>query len=148
METLFARKPLQNKALTYYNIDVVVYSTVPFLILIAHRCDLPLGMEDGRIADHQITASSNYTWRGVASRGRLGIKASNGYYGAWVASTSWGWLQIDLGDVAMVTKVATQGRQDAGQWVTRYYLYYSIDGIHWVSLRNMHSIGEVCTLER
>ena len=30
-----------------------------------------------------------------------------------------------------MTKVATQGRQDADQWVTKYTLSYSLDGMHW-----------------
>lgn len=30
-----------------------------------------------------------------------------------------------------ITKVDTQGRQDSNQWVTRYLLSSSLDGIHW-----------------
>ena len=30
-----------------------------------------------------------------------------------------------------ITKVDTQGRHDPDQWVTRYLLSSSLDGIHW-----------------
>ena len=30
-----------------------------------------------------------------------------------------------------ITKVCTQGRQDAGQWVTSFYLSSSVDNVHW-----------------
>ncbi|XP_015749636.1 PREDICTED: retinoschisin-like, partial [Acropora digitifera] len=42
------------------------------------------------------------------------------------------WLQIDLGiQNAKVTGLASQGRADADQWVTKYKLQYSPDGVHF-----------------
>ena len=35
---------------------------------------------------------------------------------------------MDFGKVAKVTKIGTQGRHNAGQWVTKYIVSYSIDG--------------------
>jgi len=34
-----------------------------------------------------------------------------------------------------IYKVATQGRQDLNQWVTRYRIYYSQDGRRWVAYK-------------
>jgi len=42
-----------------------------------------------------------------------------------------------------ITKVDTQGRHDADQWVTRYLLSSSLDGIHWQIYR-FNSQDKVC----
>ena len=34
-----------------------------------------------------------------------------------------------------VTGIATQGRQDADQWVTAYYIYYSSDGVYFAKVK-------------
>ena len=34
-----------------------------------------------------------------------------------------------------VTGIATQGRQDADQWVTAYRMYYSSDGVYFSSVK-------------
>ena len=56
--------------------------------------------------------------------------AGNGTAGAWspLSLDSGQWIQVDLGNITMVTKIATQGRQDAAQWVTEYKVSYSLDG--------------------
>ena len=38
---------------------------------------------------------------------------------------------MDFGRPMKITKVCTQGRQDAGQWVTSFYLSSSVDNVHW-----------------
>ena len=38
------------------------------------------------------------------------------------------WIQVDLGDIAKVTKIGTQGRQELAQWVTEFKVSYSLDG--------------------
>ena len=40
-------------------------------------------------------------------------------------------LQLDLGRISKVIRVATQGRAMASQWVTVYYLSFSVDGVHF-----------------
>ena len=71
------------------------------------------------------------------ARARLNIHANNKGHGAWTAKTNNGkqWLQIDFGELVRVTKVATQGRQDQNQWVTKFALSYSVDGMHWVEYK-------------
>ena len=35
---------------------------------------------------------------------------------------------MDLGKIAAITKIATQGGGEAAQWVTEYKVSYSLDG--------------------
>ena len=89
-------------------------------------------MENGQIRDSQITASSRSD---TAAMGRLNFKASGDKEGAWVPSSKrayFQWLQVDLDRYTVVTGIATQGRNDANQWVTSYMLQYSEDGVTFV----------------
>ena len=95
---------------------------------------MSLGMEDGRIHEAAISASTSYSGNHAAKLGRLNLVAGSGKAGAWCAKldNNKQWLQIDLGTPTTVTRVATQGRQDASQWVTSYSLSYSLTGSYWV----------------
>ncbi len=95
---------------------------------------MSLGIEDGRIQDSAMTASTIYSGDYAANLGRLNLAAGSGNAGAWCAKTNDvnQWLQIDLRTPTTITKVATQGRQDASQWVTSYSLSYSLNGSFWV----------------
>lgn len=92
-------------------------------------------MENGAIADGQITASTIWDSYFVAHAARLRLKPflSSSRIGAWVAGTNYGdlspWLQVDLGLQFNITRVATQGRQEYPQWVTSYNLQKSDDGV-------------------
>ena len=95
---------------------------------------MSLGMEDGRIHDAAISASTSYSGNHAEKLGRLNLVASSGKAGAWCAKSNNNkqWLQIDLGTPTTVTRVVTQGRQDYNQWVTSYSLSYSLTGSYWV----------------
>ena len=41
------------------------------------------------------------------------------------------WLQVDLGSVHALERVATIGRGNSNQYVTHYKIYYSIDASTW-----------------
>ncbi|KAL9978605.1 hypothetical protein ACROYT_G016141 [Oculina patagonica] len=99
-----------------------------------YHCSMSLGMEDGRIQDSAMTASTINDNNHAAKLGRLNLVAASGNAGAWCAKKNDvnQWLQIDLGTPTTVTKVATQGRQEASQWVTSYWLSYSLTGSFWV----------------
>ena len=90
-------------------------------------------MADGRIPDFAITASSWFDWRYVPQNGRLyrSFRMGDFAYG-WSPrhSVVGEWLQIDLGTVVMVTKIATQGSSylHVVEWVTQYSIEYSEDG--------------------
>lgn len=84
-------------------------------------------MQTGAVPDAAITASSSYSGL-PAIAGRLNSQGTG--------MTAWGaqnnglsdYLQIDFGKMVKITRIATQGRYDANQWVTQYILFSSLDG--------------------
>ena len=104
-----------------------------FIICLVHHCLMSLGLEDGRIQDVAMSASSFYSNNHAAKLGRLNLKAA-GHAGAWCVKTAnaYQWLQIDLGGGTTVTKIVTQGRQDYDQWVTSYAVSYNPVKSNWV----------------
>ena len=96
------------------------------------ECHDALGVESGAISDGQISASSQWNETHAASQGRLNVKAVLGKGGSWSAKDNnvSQWLQVDLGNPqTKVTALATQGRNDYPQWVTKYKVQYSGDGV-------------------
>ena len=93
-------------------------------------------MENGKIADNQITASSErFNYKAV--QGRLRYKNKEGRPFGWQPKDSrrTEWLQVDLLDNYIVTGVATQGCLPVNPTskkpvftVTKYQLKYSNDG--------------------
>ena len=81
-------------------------------------------MENGNIADFQITSSSNYSHHLTATKGRLNGAQS------WAARRNDDnqWIQVYLGKLKIITSIDTQGRSDYDQWVTKYVVSYSLDG--------------------
>ena len=76
----------------------------------------------------QLTASSEYSANHAAKQGILNYKDKSGSWSAQKKDLNQ-WLQADLGQVAKVTSVATQGRYSSyQQWVTKYKLEYYDDG--------------------
>ena len=101
-------------------------------------CHEALGMEDGKITDGQISASSWETEL-EAWKGRLNLKKDSGEVVSWSArvKNSKQWLQIDLGKARdrNVTGIATQGGTNykkRNRWVTKYKLQYSDDGVNFI----------------
>ena len=95
------------------------------------ECNSALGMENGAITDKQISASSHWDANHAAKQGRLHFQAVPSKAGSWSAKANDlnQWLQIDLGNQqTKITGVATQGRNDYSQWVTKYKLQYSDNG--------------------
>ena len=88
-------------------------------------------MAFGSISDTQITASSQLDDNHSASQARLHFQADGDKVGGWSALTNDHnqWLQVDFGSYTKVTRLATQGMNGSDQWVTRYMLQYSDDGI-------------------
>ena len=95
------------------------------------ECHDALGVESGAISDGQMSASSQLDENYAASQGRLYVEAVSGKSGSWSAKVSnvSQWLQVDLGNPhTKVTALATQGRNNYPQWVTKYKVQYSGDG--------------------
>ena len=90
-------------------------------------------MENRRISDTHITASTEWASNHGASNARLNRPAQAGTTGGWSAKTNdlKQWIQADLGSVQSVSGVVMQGRQDYAQWVTMYRVQFSGDGKSW-----------------
>ena len=93
------------------------------------RCVMPLGLEDRRVSDGQLTASTYYNYHLSPWYGRL-----NGLYSWSVRSNRRGqWFQVNFVELMRIKGVATQGRQNANQWVRSYTVRYSVDGMYFRS---------------
>ena len=90
-------------------------------------------MQSGVIKDSQITASSEWDANHAAIQGRLNFKAGGGKQGGWSARKNDAnqWLQIDFKTITNIRGIATQGRNANNQWVTKYKLQYSKDGVNF-----------------
>ena len=93
----------------------------------------PLGIQNGKIPNNAITASSYYNRYYVPLRGRFKQPKQGPYAGAWAAKVNNGqqWLQVRFKRPKKVVAVAIQGRQDFNQWVTLFYLSSSVDGVYF-----------------
>lgn len=93
------------------------------------ECQGALGMESRAISDEQITASLYTNADHAPYRARLHNQERAG---AWTTPNGQHWLQVDLRDDSIrITRVATQGRYSYDQWVTKYRLQYSDDGLNF-----------------
>ena len=105
-------------------------------------CISPLGMEDGRIKDSQITISG--IARGTTAYGWLArLNRNTTLYGAWCVNVSAEsrsdrnydqYIQIDLLNLTTITGIATQGREYGGgtEYVKDYKISYSKDSLNWI----------------
>ncbi|XP_072017843.1 lactadherin-like [Amphiura filiformis] len=112
-------------------------------------CQGRLGVEDGRITDRQLTASTVYDFDANfhgASNARLNRAAQTGTAGAWIAKVNdaFQWIQVDLEKPTWVTGVIIQGREETAhaQWVTKFKVQYSNDGECWKFLQRTNNAGE------
>ena len=106
-------------------------------------------MESGAITDAQISASSQSDNNHGASRARLHLlfNGKTTKRGAWSSNSSDlnQWLEINLGGYTTLTRVATQGSSDYDQWVTKYRLQYSDDGVIFQFYKEPHQTSaKVC----
>ena len=108
-----------------------------FILYLGARCNKPLGMQNGRIRAAQITASSSWDKNHAPNNGRLHLRRVGARMGAWCArhNNRLQWYQVNFLRPTRVVKFATQGRQDARQWVTQYYLTFSQDGAHYAEYK-------------
>ena len=101
-------------------------------------------MESGAISNGQVRASTEWNANHAAIQARLHFKAVPGKAGSWSAKHNnlGQWLQIDLGNThTKVTGLATQGRNGYGQWVTKYKVQYSDDGVNFQYYTEQGQVG-------
>ena len=91
-------------------------------------------MQDGTISNGQISASSERRKDFRPANARLNFSGTGVRVGAWVAgeTNSNQWLQVDFGNVTIVTGIGTQGRtwdlcDGCENWVKKYKVSYSLD---------------------
>ena len=98
---------------------------------------MPLGSEDGRIPDPMFRTSSSYNYYCAARNARLHQRRAGRNGGAWCSRTrnKKQWLQVDFGTDTLVTRVSTQGRHNADQWVTSYYVSFSSRGQRFITYK-------------
>lgn len=104
----------------------------------ARFCTNPVGMQNGKIKNGQITASSMFNQFHAPWLARLHRAKHGRYIGSWSSrhNNHNQWLQVDLGKTMKVTGINTQGRQDLHQWVTAYYVFYSLDGMYFAKVKH------------
>ncbi|XP_046825475.1 discoidin domain-containing receptor 2-like isoform X1 [Vespa crabro] len=106
------------------------------------QCMLPLGMEEGRIPDDAITASSSYEMKSVGPQNARLRHEKNG--GAWcpkaqISSAIREYLEIDLTKNHLITWTETQGRFGNGQgqeYAEAFFLEYWRD-LKWHQYKNL-----------
>ena len=88
-------------------------------------------MANYTIPDSSIQASSSHNQNLVPSNGRLHKGRSDGGTGSWTPlfGDENPWFQVDFGNWTKVSGIATQGRAGINQWVTKYRVSYSYDGL-------------------
>ena len=99
-------------------------------------CEAGLGLESYAIPDSSVTASS---WWGPHKPGNarlhLYVKPGNlNVRGGWEpmpGNKKNSWFQVDFGNWAKVTIISTQGSPLKPQWVTKYLVTYSYDGLFY-----------------
>jgi len=94
-------------------------------------------MENRLIKDSQITASTQWDSNHAAIQARLNFKAGGHKKGGWSAlrNDHYQWIQVTLGSYTKLTGIATQGRNGHSQWVTKYRLQYSQNGVSFYYYR-------------
>ena len=92
-------------------------------------------MEDKRITDQALSASSILNSRFTAQRGRLNLVGD-----AWNPSRRdrMPWLQVDFGRKVGIVQIATQGEDGGDYWVTSYSLSYKANGRDFVTYEDDH----------
>ena len=95
-----------------------------------------LGLSKGRLNKY-IKASSKYDRYHAAYLARLNLKPRGRYKGGWSAKKNnrKQWIQVDFRRPVRISKIATQGRADANQYVTSFAVAYSPDGYRWTPFR-------------
>ncbi|XP_019337450.1 coagulation factor VIII [Alligator mississippiensis] len=93
------------------------------------KCQNPLGLASGNIADSQVTASEQYgQW--APSLARLGYQQS---INAWSTNNGNSWIQVDLLRIMILHGIQTQGARQkfSSLYISQFVVFYSLDGDRW-----------------
>lgn len=106
------------------------------------KCRVPLGVEDKRITNGQLTASTYYNSNLSPWHGRLNHRWS------WSVRTrnNKQWLQVNFQQIYRISGICTQGRQDSDQWVKSYTLTYGLNAMDFAPFKENGRV-KVCTVK-
>lgn len=113
-------------------------------------CNRPMGLQNRRLKDTQMTASSEINVYSKASRGRLHIRRQGRLSGGWQSkyTNRYQWIQVYFVKPAKIIRISTQGQQDKNQWVTQYVVYHSMDPVNFKSYQERNNIKvRACFIE-
>jgi len=86
-----------------------------------------------KLPDEALTATDSLDSNHGPIYSRIGAPAVSGKSHAWVGKTGKpNEIMVDLTTSMLVTGVATQGRGDSSQWVTKYSIETSENGADWI----------------
>ena len=113
-----------------------------FSFFSADCVDLDLGIENERISDRNITASSVQNASTPAKNGRLNYTSGS----SWCArpSDTNPYVQIDLQTLYVICAVSIQGNSQEDHWVKNYTLQFSNSGTTWMVYRENGQIKVPC----
>ena len=106
-------------------------------------------MQDGRILNHQLTASSDGMWINFqsfkAKDARLKLQSLSWVSGILDSSP---WLQVSFApEIKIISGIATQGNPSHDWWTTSFTLKYSMTGKIWQDYEKegFEEVSEVAT---
>ncbi|XP_031549039.1 uncharacterized protein LOC116286593 [Actinia tenebrosa] len=120
----------------FHFIQYYFYPSIRVELYGGEVCSDPFGMENNQIPDSSISATANSGIGKEAKNARLNNAA------AWCGVTNQDYLQIDLGRVRKLHKVATQGHPSLKQWVTKFAFHYSLDNVHWYQYERTEDVKQ------
>ncbi|XP_005730675.1 discoidin domain-containing receptor 2 isoform X2 [Pundamilia nyererei] len=103
------------------------------------HCRYPLGMEDRRIKDDALKASSQWHETTGPQYARLNREEGDGAWCPAALPSVSQYLEVDLGRLTFLTVIGTQGRyirNSGNEFAREYRVNYSRDGKLWKSWRN------------
>ena len=114
---------------------------------LGHLCNRPMGLQNNRLKNHQMTSSSRWDNFHGPYRARLNIRRHGRHIGAWSSqyNNRYQWLQVDFRGPAKIIRICTQGRQDTNQWVTQYFVMHSLTAVNFVPYQERNSIKVIGT---
>ncbi|XP_051877650.1 coagulation factor VIII [Pristis pectinata] len=98
------------------------------------NCKEPLGIETGRIADSQLTASGHIgKWTPQLARLR-----NSAFINAWRGKGKRPWIQVDLKKTMLIHGIITQGTRHYFRhfFVDYFYISYSLDTYTWKNYKS------------
>ena len=101
-----------------------------------------MGLQNKRLKNHLMTSSSRWDNYHGPYRARLHIRRQGRYIGAWSSqyNNRYQWVQVDFTGPAKIIRISSQGRQDANQWVTQYYVTRSLDAVNFQPYKERNNI--------